>query len=97
MNGAAGRRMSGATSLTIRGVQAEALLANIPDVAISTGSACNSGAPEPSHVLTAIGLDREDAYATIRASVGRFTSEDDVVYAADRVVATALRLRAMAD
>jgi cysteine desulfurase len=55
------------------------------DVAVSAGSACSSGAPEPSHVLRAIGLPPELARATLRFGLGRFTAEEDVVYAAGRL------------
>jgi cysteine desulfurase len=82
--------------LLIPGVEAEALIANLRDVAISTGSACTSGAPEPSHVLTAIGLDRNEAYSTIRVGIGRFTMESDLEYAASRIVETVRLLRSIA-
>jgi len=77
-NGALKSRLPGCSSVTFPGIEADALLANLPGVALSTGSACSSGALEPSHVLTAIGISREDAYSTIRIGMGRYTSREEV-------------------
>jgi len=84
-NGCLRRRLAGNSSLTFPGVDAEALVANLPDIAVSTGSACSSGAIDPSHVLTAIGLSREAAHETIRVGLGRFTMENEVLTAAARI------------
>jgi len=81
-NGCVRRRLAGNSSLTFSGVDAEALIANLSDIAVSTGSACSSGAIDPSHVLTAIGLSREEAHETIRVGLGRFTMEGEVLTAA---------------
>lgn len=67
-------------------------MAAVPDLALSTGSACTTGQAEPSHVLTAIGVEARLARATLRISVGRFTSLRDVDTAAARLVA-AVRAR----
>jgi cysteine desulfurase len=95
-NGSIGRRLAGNTSLTFCGADAEAVIANVPGVAVSTGAACSSGALEPSHVLTAIGLPRRDAYSTIRLGLGRFTSDREVDDAAARICAGVARVRAAA-
>ena len=73
-NGNLANRLPGNSSLTFPGVEADALLLNVPTLALSTGSACNSGAIEPSHVLQTIGLPRDLAYSTIRVGLGRFTT-----------------------
>ncbi len=91
-NGAVHARLPGNSSLTFPGLDAEALIANTPQVALSTGSACTSGAPEPSYVLLAIGLSREDAYSTVRIGVGRFTTDDEVAHATDAIIRAAERL-----
>lgn len=91
--GASGPRVASTTNIRISGVEAEALLARLQGVAISTGSACESGAPEPSHVLLALGLERDDAYECIRAAVGRFTNSQDVREAARRIVEAARTIR----
>lgn len=75
----AGNRHPGNASLCFRGLSAKDLLGTLqPRVAASTGSACTSGIPEPSHVLRAIGLSDEDSEASIRFSVGRLTTEADI-------------------
>jgi cysteine desulfurase len=94
-NGALARRLSGNSSLLLKGVDAEALIANLPDIALSTGSACTSGAPEPSHVLTAIGLTRKQAYGTVRVGIGRFTMEAELEHAARAIGAKAETIRGL--
>ena len=95
-NGALGRRLAGNSSLLFRGVDAEAVIANLPQLALSTGSACTSGAPEPSHVLTAIGLSREDAGSTLRIGIGRFTMDHELQYAGSSIADVVQRIRSMA-
>lgn len=64
--------------MTFPEVDADALLLNVPSLMLGTGSACTSGAIAPSHVLEAMRLSREDAFRTIRASIGRFTSAEQI-------------------
>jgi cysteine desulfurase len=78
-----------ALSLSLRGVDAQQLLPALMDVAVSTGSACNSASQQPSHVLTAIGLSPARIKGSIRLSTGRFTTEEDVVVAARAITAAA--------
>ncbi|NEA58851.1 cysteine desulfurase [Streptomyces sp. SID13666] len=78
INGARSPRLPGVTSVTIPGVPADAVLAAMPRVAASDGSACSSGAPSPSHVLLAMGLSRYDADSTLRFSLGYGTTAPDV-------------------
>jgi cysteine desulfurase len=85
-NGDLSCRLPNNSSLTLPYIEADALLLNLPDVALSTGSACTAGALEPSHVLQAIGLSREDAYRTVRVGLGRFNTEEEIEYAAGRIV-----------
>ena len=76
-------RHPGNLNLLFPSIDASLLLQHLhPNVAASTGSACTSGQPEPSHVLRAIGLSPNDANASIRFSIGRFTTEDEVDEAA---------------
>ena len=85
LNGALHGRLPGASSLTFDGIDADALIARLPDLDLSAASACHSGTPEPSHVLRAIGLSDEQAYATLRIVVGRTTTRADVEHAARRI------------
>ncbi len=95
-NGALNTRLPNNSSLTFPGVDAEALIANLPGLALSTGSACTSGAPEPSHVLVALGLSRNEAYSTLRVGLGRFTTQADVTCATEAIAGAYGRLAALA-
>lgn len=82
-NGDAERRVSGNLNLTFPGaVDAQAIMAAVPEVCVSTGSACSSAEIEPSYVLKALGLPEDRARATLRIGIGRFTSPADVDQAA---------------
>ena len=65
----------------------------LDDVAVSSGSACTSASVEPSYVLRALGVDDELAHASLRLTVGRFTTEEEVDYAAERIAEVVTRLR----
>jgi cysteine desulfurase len=93
INGRRDQRLPGVTSITFPGVPADAVLAAMPDVAASEGSACASGAPTPSHVLLAMGLSREDAGSTIRFSLGYATTDAEIEHAAQAVVRAVTHVR----
>jgi cysteine desulfurase len=95
LNGHPTERLPGNLNVSIAGVEGDSLMAALPDVAVSSGSACTSATLEPSHVLRAIGLDDEAAHASIRFGVGRFTTEADIDYAVERVAQEVERLRAL--
>lgn len=82
-------RVTTTTNVYFPDVEAEAVLARTREVAASTGSACEAGAPEPSRVLQAIGLARDEAYRCIRFAVGRFTTEEEVDIAAQAIAESA--------
>ena len=77
-NGGLGKELPGNLSITINGVDARELLCALPGFALSTGSACASAMPEPSHVLKAIGVTGESATSTFRIGLGRMTTEEEV-------------------
>lgn len=98
INGDIDRRLPHATSLTFfdadgRPLDADALVANLPEFDLSTASACHVGTPEPSHVLRAIGLSAEEAYGTLRVGLGRGTGGAEVDRAAKRIVGARLLRR----
>jgi cysteine desulfurase len=93
VNGHLRSRLPGTSNMTIEGIPADALLTNVPEVCFSAGSACTSGAVAPSHVLLGMGLSREDAECSVRMSLGRHTTREDVEFAVARVVRGALTLR----
>ena len=78
------------------GADAEAVMANAPDLAISSGSACSALVPAASHVLRAMGVSERDAFEYLRFSVGRMTTEDEIAQAADSVIVAVERVRKLA-
>jgi cysteine desulfurase len=95
VNGSMERRLAGNLNVSFRGVDADALLMSLSEVALSTGSACSSAAVEPSHVLRALGLAPEMARAALRFGIGKFNTAEEIDYVAGRVVEAVKRLRAM--
>ncbi len=93
LNGDRTERLSGNLSITFRGVKADKLIMDMKEIAVSTGSACSSASPRPSHVLRAIGLSDEDSHCTIRFGVGRFTKEDEIDYTINRIAEVVGRIR----
>ncbi len=85
-NGDPERCLPGNLSVSFEGIDGDKLLLALPDLALSTGSACSSADPAPSHVLTAIGHDAALAKATIRFGLGRFTTAEEIERASARVV-----------
>ncbi|PNY80831.1 cysteine desulfurase family protein [Deinococcus koreensis] len=77
-NGKLNKRLPNTSSVMIKGIEADALIANLPNFALSLGSACNSGAIEPSYVLLSLGLSRSSAESTFRVSMGRWTTKDQI-------------------
>ncbi len=78
VNGDTAERLPNTSNIRIHGAQADAVLVNTKDIEISSGSACTSNTMEPSHVLTAMGLDRTAADESIRISLGRYTAPQDI-------------------
>ncbi|MEV6221746.1 cysteine desulfurase family protein [Nocardia fluminea] len=93
VNGCLDQRLPGVSSITFPGAPSDAVLAAMPDVAASDGSACSSGAPTPSHVLLAMGLSRQDADCTIRFSLGHATTSAEIEHATQAVVRAVARVR----
>jgi cysteine desulfurase len=95
VNGGAAPRTPNTTNLVFPGVEGEALLIalDLKGLAVSTGAACSSGAVEPSHVLTAIGLPPDEARASLRFSLGRHTAPADIDFALNVVPAAVAQLR----
>ena len=82
-------------NVCFKAISAEALLMALPDIALATGSACNSARQQPSHVLNAMGLSTEQARGSVRFSFGRYTSEAEIATAIDQISAAVTRLRAL--
>ncbi|XP_025411293.1 cysteine desulfurase, mitochondrial isoform X2 [Sipha flava] len=85
----------GCLNLSFAFVEGESLLMALKDIALSSGSACTSASLEPSYVLRAIGADEDLAHSSIRFGFGRFTTEDEVEYTAEKCIKHVERLREM--
>jgi cysteine desulfurase len=95
VNGSLEHRLPGNLNVAFGGVNASALLLRLPELALSTGSACSSAHPEPSHVLKAIGLGTACIRSSVRFGLGRFTTAEEVDYAATRLVEAVRELRSL--
>jgi len=95
INGHPDQRVPGITSLNFAYIEGEALLLALDTkgIAVSTSSACSADSDEPSHVLTAIGLDQVTARGTLRFSLGRYNTREEMDYVIDAVVETVEQLR----
>jgi cysteine desulfurase len=95
VNATGAPRTPNTTNITFPGIEGEALIIalDMKGIACSTGAACSSGALEPSHVLTAIGLTPEEARASIRFSLGRHTTSAEIDYALEAIPAAVSQLR----
>ncbi len=95
LNGHPDHRLPGHLSLSFTGIIGEDLLAAIPEIAVSSISACSSGSATPSHVLRSLGLTDDEAFSTVRFGIGRFNTGEEIDYTVNRVseAVTALRSR----
>jgi len=93
VNGSLEHRLAGNLNMSFAQVDGESVLMSLPDVALSTGSACTSATVEPSHVLRALGVSEELAHSSLRFGLGRFNTEQEVDYVAHRVIESVRRLR----
>jgi cysteine desulfurase len=82
------RRVPGISSICLKGLDGEDLLMRLTKIAVSNGSACNSASTEPSYVLRAMGKTEADAFSSIRFSLGRFTTEEEIEMAIQHLIET---------
>jgi cysteine desulfurase len=94
MNGHPTERLPGNLNVSFTGVDGEALMTNLTEIAVSSGSACTAADPEPSHVLRAMGVPESLSKASLRFGLGRLTTLAEVDFAIDYVAKTVARLRA---
>ena len=93
LNGAADQRVPGNMNVSFNFVEGESLMMSLKDLAVSSGSACTSASLEPSYVLRALGLNDEMAHSSIRFTMGRFTTEEEIDYAVAQVREAVTKLR----
>jgi len=95
LNGDPDKRYYGNLNFSFAGVEGESLLMAMKDIAMSSGSACTSASLEPSYVLRALGVSDDMAHTSMRFGFGRFTTEEEVDFAADKLIQSVKRLREM--
>jgi cysteine desulfurase len=93
LNGAGAPHLPGILNIAFAGVEGETLLMALKDLAVSSGSACTSASVEPSHVLRGMGVEDSLAHASLRITLGRFTSAEDVDFATGQLCEVVTRLR----
>jgi len=97
VNGSDAHRLPHNLNMSFAHVEAESLMMGMRDVAVSSGSACTSATMEPSYVLKAMGLDDQAAHSAIRFGLGRFNTEEEVDFAAERAIEVVQKLRELAE
>ncbi|MBS1763879.1 MAG: cysteine desulfurase [Bacteroidetes bacterium] len=85
INGSIKDRLCNTTNLMFKGIKSEDIIKKIRPVAVAAGSACTSAMQQPSHVLKAMGLSEEESYSSVRFSLGRFTTEEDINFTIEKV------------
>ena len=93
INGSMTSRVPHNLNVSFNYVEGESLIMALKDLAVSSGSACTSASLEPSYVLRALGRNDELAHSSIRFTFGRFTTEEEIDYAAKKVVEAVSKLR----
>ena len=95
LNGHPELRYPGNLNISFAGVEGEGLMMGIKDLSLSSGSACTSASLEPSYVLRALGVSEELAHTSLRIGIGRFTTQDELDFALEKIVQSVQRLRNM--
>ena len=96
INGDLSSRIAGNLSISVAGVEGDSLILALSDLALSTASACNAASTEPSYVLRALGVADELAHSTLRLSIGRSTTAEEIDFASTTICQQIQRLRALA-
>jgi cysteine desulfurase len=93
VNGDIDHRIAGNLNISFNFVEGESLMMALRDLAVSSGSACTSASLEPSYVLRALGLNDELAHSSLRITIGRFTKEEEIDYACEKIREAVAKLR----
>lgn len=95
INGNVNQRIYNITNLLFKRADADAIIAGLENIAVSNGSACSSTKVEPSHVLMALGITEQEAYSSIRFSLGRFVTKEEVLAAVNQIKLEVIEMRAL--
>lgn len=95
LNGDREKRIPGCLNFSFEGVEGEGMMLGMPEICVSSGSACTSASLEPSYVLKAISIREDLAHCSLRIGLGRYTSKEEVTYATDKIISVVNRLRSM--
>jgi len=95
LNGDPVKRLTGNLNISFAYIEGESLILNIRDLAVSSGSACTSSSLEPSYVLRSLGIAEDLAHSSIRFGIGKYTTEQEIDYAADLIINSINKLRNM--
>ena len=95
VNGSMEQRLAGNLNMRFPGINNEAVIAAVPEIAISSGAACTTSTMEPSHVLLALGLSKNEAYSSLRFGIGRFNTKEDIDIASESINRCMKKLRKM--
>ena len=85
INGSMKQRLADNLNMSFPGINNEAVIAAVPEIAISSGAACTTSTMEPSHVLLALGLSKNEAYSSLRFGIGRFNTKEDIDIASESI------------
>ena len=85
VNGSMKQRLPGNLNMSFSGINNEAIIAAVPEIAISSGAACTTSTMEPSHVLLALGLSKNEAYSSLRFGIGRFNTKEEIKFASNSI------------
>jgi cysteine desulfurase len=95
LNGDPEFRYPGNLNISFAYVEGESLIMAVKELAVSSGSACTSASLEPSYVLRALGVDEELAHTSLRIGIGRFTTEEEIEFAANLIIKAVDKLRSL--
>ena len=96
INGNIEHRLAGNLNVCFPSAKSDSIMMSMRDIALSSGSACTSASIQPSHVLKALGLTKEQSHASIRFGIGRFNTESEIEYTIEKVIKTVNRIRKVA-
>lgn len=96
INGTMDYRLTGNLNVCFPSTKSDSIIMSMRDIALSSGSACKSASIQPSHVLKALGLTKQESHASIRFGIGRFNTEEEIGYTIRKVINTVNRTRQMA-